>query len=888
MSNPIRLTATRLSAGIAIACLCASGAFGAMEPCKPYVSHTASGNIVNFTCGTGALGTHHVRLRFCKTDMVEVSFSVKGNNITDAALQNFEMWLKTNWVPVAVEVQDMGPYVMSRTSDLVVRAWKDPFRIEFNKTDIVSRIAGDAQPPDANGVCGMASDGTNYILRMGKSSTEHFFGFGDNYSNKTQWEGGYTFDRTGKIMSSRQEHWNDMMSPFYYSTDGYGIFVNFAPSEYNGPNNCTFDMGSSSPGNVKITFNHQANQGRDFMTYYFIYGPGYPKVIDGFTEGAGVSDPLANAKPPLAIKWVYGAYYGATQWENVKVIEDHVNGMRNGGFPYDAEIGDNHVCWKVGPDGYSFWPPAGDTAYNTAQNKNAADLVKWLDSKGLKFGENLDIANSTQGHGAGGWLPQTPWPNVPRAQRAQWYVDHGFDIMWSDAGSSRNHADNRETFKAWRQAYGGDASKVFMIQGWNNWCAHAFPTAWPGDCYGNTKTDLSGSMIGYSHPTHDGNTSVRALALSAQWRIHESYFGGYWPYKSDATRQAEWKRWANFRYRLIPYLFTCGGIAHETGAPIMRHMIWEDPQNPNAWTSADNSCQYYLGDWLLAAPPDHPYGGPPSVWFPKGTWYDWFDGSRHEYNTRLSNIDCGDQATGTVPLYARAGAIIPLMPIMQYVGAIPEDPLTLRIWPSGSSSFTLFEDETPVKTTFRCDASTGQDLVRIPAFGGSKYSPATRKYQLEVYTADRKPQKVARDNANTLLTELTTRAAYDAASSGWFYDAANHGTCYVKPAGDARNGFSVIVSYNGTVAVSPRVAVDLGLIRIQQNAARNEVAASIPFAGAHTIELLNARGQVVHLVRGSQPTNYNVPLDRGSDGMYLLRISLPDGQRMVKRLMAAQ
>jgi hypothetical protein len=881
MSNPIRSAANRIAASLAIACIYASGAFGAMEPCKPYVSHTASGNDVNFTCGTGSLRTHHVRLRFCRPGMVEVSFSIRGE-IKDTAFHNFEMWLKMNWPPVSIEVQDMGPYVMSRTSEITVRAWKDPFRIEINKPDIITHIAGDGLDPDANGVYGMASDGSNYILRKQKSATEHFFGFGDNYANISN----YTFDRTGKIMTSDDYHWNKMMSPFFYSTDGYGLFLNFAPSEYSGTSKCVFDMGSSSPDYYQITFNHPAGKGRDFMTYYFIYGPEYPKVIDGFTEGAGVPSPTENARPPLLTKWVYGAYYGATQWENVKVIEDHVNGMRNGGFPYDAEIGDNHVCWKVGPDGYSFWPPAGDTAYNTAQNKNAADLVKWLDSKGLKFGENLDIANSTQSHGAGGWLPQTPWPNVPRSQRAQWYVDRGFDIQWSDAGGSRNHADNRETFNAWRQAFGGDASKVFMIQGWNNWCAHAFPTAWPGDCYGSTKTDLSGSMIAYSQPTHDGNTNVRALALSAQWRIHESYFGGYWPYKSDATRQAEWKRWANFRYRLIPYLFTCGGIAHETGAPIMRHMIWEDAQNSTTWNKADGSPyqQYYLGDWLLASPPDGQSAV--SVWFPKGTWYDWFNGAKHDYNTIQANIDCGSQATGTVPLYARAGAIIPLMPIMQYVGAIPEDPLTLRVWPSGSSSFTLFEDETPVKTTFRCDASAGQDLVSIPAFGGSKYSPATRKYQLEVYTADRKPQKVARDNANTLLTELTTKAAYDAASSGWFYDAANHGSCYVKPAGDARNGFSVIISYNGTVAVSPRVAVDLGLIRIQQNAARNEVAISIPIAGAHTIELLNARGQVVRLVRGSQPANYQVPLGRGSDGMYLLRLSLPDGQTMVKRLVA--
>jgi len=349
------------------------------------------------------------------------------------------------------------------------------------------------------------------------------------------------------------------------------------------------------------------------------------------------------------------------------------------------------------------------------------------------------------------------------------------------------------------------------------------------------------------------------------------------------------RNWARLHFQFIPYFFTYNMIAHETGMPIWRHMVCHDPQNSAVY---NKDRQAYVGEDIIVSPyygdGDGNSGTRSGIYLPDGVWYDYFEGTKYVGPTTINYRT--DPGTGMLnyklPMFVRAGAVIPLMPEMQYVGEKAEDPITLRVWPSGSSSFTLFEDETPVKTTFRCDASTGQDLISIPAFGGSKYSPATRKYQLEVYTADRKPQKVARDNANTLLTELTTKAAYDAASSGWFYDAANHGTCYVKPAGDARNGFSVIVSYNGTVAVSPRMAVDLGLIRIQQNAARNEVAVSIPFAGAHAIELLNARGQVVRLVRGSQPQIHSIPLDRGSDGMYLLRVSLPDGQRMVKRLLA--
>jgi hypothetical protein len=839
--------------------------------------------------------------------MVEVSFSPIGE-ITDTIFHNYDIWLKRNWPAVSVEAVDMNQYIMARTSELVVRIMKGPaLRLEFYKPDMFTFIGGDAPTADADGVFGMGSSGRDqapdslsFRLRKQILTDEHFFGFGDGHNNWTN----YKFDRRGQVVSSLS--W--MISPFFYSTAGYGLFVNHAPNPYvnmawGNRNHIFFDMGKTDQNDYTVTFSHPGGMGRTLMTYYFIYGPGWAKVMDGFTEGAGVPEPTGNAKPPIWSKWIYGPYYGATQWRTIGEMEGHVYGMRNDHFPYEGEIGDNLVCWKNNSDGYNFFPDAGDAAYADAIHKNPADLLKWLDTLGIKYGRNIDIQQRDMVNpGGAGWTPIAP-TTLPAqlVANARYYVDHGFDIMWADneraqgAPETIHHRFTRESFLAWKQAHGGVASKALMIVGWSTWCAQAFATVpEAGDFKGNTMADLSASTTGIMGQ-HDAAINYKALSVSAHCRFHESYWDGKFPYKEDQSIKDSYLKWMNFRYRLIPYLFSMGGVAHETGVPIMRHMFVGDEQNPLTWNKGDFNggqfgayspwMQYYLGDWLLAAPWDKDWtDGTVSVWFPRGTWYNWWTGSKHEYNESLMKMANSD----TTFLYVKAGAIIPLMPEMQYVGAIPEDPITLRVWPSGSSSFTLFEDETPVKTTFRCDASAGQDLVSIPAFSGSKYSPATRKYQLEVYTADRAPLKVARDNANNLLTQLTTKTALDAASSGWFYDAANHGTCYVKPAGDARNGFSVIVSYNGTVAVTPRVAVDLGLLRIQQNAARNKVAVSIPFAGAHTVELLNARGQVVRLLRGSQPANYHVPLGRGSEGMYLLRISLPDGQTMVKRLVGAK
>ena len=124
------------------------------------------------------------------------------------------------------------------------------------------------------------------------------------------------------------------------------------------------------------------------------------------------------------------------------------------------------------------------------------------------------------------------------------------------------------------------------------------------------------------------------------------------------------------RYRLLPYLYTRFEEASRTGAPVMRPMLYGYPDDD---TVAGIEDQFLLGADLLAAPVLLPQQYQRDVRFPSGAWRDWGSGQRY-----LGPVSAQVETPVDVsPLYLREGAIIPLGEVMQYVGEVAEEPLTL-------------------------------------------------------------------------------------------------------------------------------------------------------------------------------------------------------------------
>jgi alpha-glucosidase len=144
------------------------------------------------------------------------------------------------------------------------------------------------------------------------------------------------------------------------------------------------------------------------------------------------------------------------------------------------------------------------------------------------------------------------------------------------------------------------------------------------------------------------------------------------------------RKYIQLRYRLTPYLYTLFQEAATTGAPILRPLLYEYFNDPKVYELHD---QVLLGSSILAAPICRPGVEARSVYLPDGVWYDWWTGEK----SRGGRYILAHAPLEVMPLYVRAGSIIPLYPVCQHLDEIP-DSLTLRVYP-GEGEFTLYEDD---------------------------------------------------------------------------------------------------------------------------------------------------------------------------------------------------
>jgi alpha-glucosidase len=140
------------------------------------------------------------------------------------------------------------------------------------------------------------------------------------------------------------------------------------------------------------------------------------------------------------------------------------------------------------------------------------------------------------------------------------------------------------------------------------------------------------------------------------------------------------------RMRLLPYLYGLFDEAARTGAPVLRPLLFEHPDDETTYTADD---EFLLGDALLVAPITRPGIEHRHVYLPAGTWVHWWTGEVIEGPAHL----LAHAPLGRPALYARANAAIPLWPAREHVG--PVDRLTLRVFlVPGAAAVTrgLYED----------------------------------------------------------------------------------------------------------------------------------------------------------------------------------------------------
>lgn len=146
------------------------------------------------------------------------------------------------------------------------------------------------------------------------------------------------------------------------------------------------------------------------------------------------------------------------------------------------------------------------------------------------------------------------------------------------------------------------------------------------------------------------------------------------------------RKYLELRYRLLPYLYSVVREGCETGLPVIRALWLHYPDDPKAVERGD---EFLWGRDILVAPVTEKGATHRQLYLPRGDWFDFWTEERTEGGRELRRaVDLA-----TVPLYVRAGSIIPFGPVKQYTAEKVDEPITLVIYPGADGAFSLYEDD---------------------------------------------------------------------------------------------------------------------------------------------------------------------------------------------------
>jgi alpha-glucosidase len=454
---------------------------------------------------------------------------------------------------------------------------------------------------------------------------------------------------------------------------------------------------------------------------------------------------------PVPPRWTFGYLQSRWGWKSRAYIEDTLKQFQTLKIPVDAFIYDfewytTNPDYKLPQDGMTGFE---DFGWNTNLFPDPAAQIRDYKKQGVHFvgirkprlgnrdilamsrakGWNLQIENDEKYHSRD--------VNFGNPDFREWYIGQsarllqaGIDGWWNDEGESMF-----TTYYYWNLTEAGALARYRPRQ--RLWTLNrAFSpgvqrlgaAAWTGDipsswtALADTPASLlNWSLAGMPYETCDiggfsGNPSPELLSRWMEagvffpvMRSHsEIHATPRFPWLFGDEALAAIRKAIELRYRLIPFYYSLAHETFQTGLPLIRPLLMEFPDNSRTVSLSD---QWMLGDSLMVAPVLQP-GGKRSVYLPPGRWYALGSNLPLKGKRTMAVTAALDE----VPVYVRAGSILPLGPVIQHTSQLPGGPLELQIYPGRDATFTLFEDD-GVTTDYltgqvRCTTFTWQDKIR--------------------------------------------------------------------------------------------------------------------------------------------------------------------------------
>lgn len=701
--------------------------------------------------------------------------------------------LPHNYPPVQFQLTDQGDHQLLQTSALALRIYKKPLTLALYKADNKTLLFKELQPVEISK--------TNSFQTLSSSQEERFFGGG-------QQNGAFEFK--GKTMEiSYSGGWEEgdrpSPAPFFMSSKGYGVLRN---SWANG----SYDFRS----NDYISLSHQEQR---FDSYYFV-GESIQQVLADYTGLTG--------RAKLIPRWAF-------EYGDADCYNDGDNVKKPGTVP---------PGWSDGPTGTT-----PDVIDSVAKKYREHDMPGgWIlpnDGYGCGYTDLPKVVAGLAKYGfrTGLWtengVDKIAWEVGTAGSRAQ-----KLDVAWTGQGYQFALDANKAAADG---ILNNSDSRPFLwtVMGWAG--IQRYAVTWTGDQSASwdyirwhIPTLIGSGLSGQAYATGDVDAifggSPETFTRDLQWKAFTPVLMGMSGWANAARKHPWWydepyrsinRDYLKLKMRLTPYMYSTAYQAEQTGAPIVRGLMWDYPKDPTAFTEA-HKYQFLLGKDLLVAPVYQSMaaskGWRKNVYLPQGQWIDYWDG-------RVVNAPANGQLLdyqvnlATIPLFVRAGAIIPMYPVALYDGEKPKDVLTLDIYPSGESSYSMYEDDGNSRQYQQGQFSTQQFVVKAPTDSAGDISvyiapvqgdyqgqQQQRVYQLQLHNRV-KPEAITL-NGNK-LPELTDASAFAKANQGWYFSAEKYGLIYVKSGNTPiRQALQFAVQINPALALASTAgyptAPDLG------------------------------------------------------------------------------
>ncbi len=470
--------------------------------------------------------------------------------------------------------------------------------------------------------------------------------------------------------------------------------------------------------------------------YFFGYGHDYRAALGDFVKVAG--------RIPIPPRFAFGTWWSRYWSYTDAELMDLVRQFESHDVPLDVLVID--MDWHL-TFGTKWWENKKDQSGHTlgwtgyTWNKtlfpDPAGFLAWCEAHGLKTTLNMHPASGVQPF-------EEAYPAMARAMgidpATKRYVpfditnkkftenylnllhhpleQQGVDFFWLDWQQEKTTKVEGVNPTWWlNYVHTSDMERrgirPLIFHRWGGLGNHRYEIGFSGDTESVWESlafqpyfTATAANVGYAYWSHDIGGHMPGV-VSPELYTRWIQFGAFSPILRTHTTKnpdAERRLWAYpepyatvmrnaylLRYALIPYIYTAARETYDTGVAFFRPLYYDYPEADEAYASTN---EYLFGDSMLVAPITAPVDAntslaSESIWLPPGTWIEWFTGATIEGPARVERRFGIDE----IPVYVKAGAIVPMAPKMRDTREKPVDPLIATIFPGPSAATRVYEDE---------------------------------------------------------------------------------------------------------------------------------------------------------------------------------------------------